>query len=119
MAHKKSNKNDILKKYELFYDKNDVILFRGNQRNKKVTDEIEIVLPEGDNQDMPSAEEGSPVIEGTRLITPDVIDEQPLENEGNEKSETIPVAKTTVKKSTKSKEEETIDMGNGSIVDLQ
>ena len=89
-----------------------------NIKPEKVTDEIEIVLPEGDNQDMPSTEEASLVIEETSLITPDVSDEQPLENEGNEKPEISPAAKSTVKKSTKSKEEETIDMGNGSIVDL-
>lgn len=84
----------------------------------KITEDIDNVFPEGDNQDMPSTEEGSLVIEETSLITPDVSDEQPLENEGNEKPEIIPAAKSTVKKSTKSKEEETIDMGNGSIVDL-
>lgn len=84
----------------------------------KVTEDIDNVFPEGDNQNMPSTEKGSLVIEETSLITPDVSDEQPLENEGNEKPEIIPAAKSTVKKSTKSKEEETIDMGNGSIVDL-
>ena len=41
MAVKRVTQKDILKKYELLYDKNDVILFRGNLRNKSVTDEVE------------------------------------------------------------------------------
>lgn len=41
MAVKRVTQKDILEKYELLYDKNDVILFRGNLRNKSVTDEVE------------------------------------------------------------------------------
>ena len=41
MSVTKQRKNDCLKKYELFYDKNDVILFNSRLLNKGNKDEIE------------------------------------------------------------------------------
>ena len=41
MAVTKQRKNDCLKKYELFYDKNDVILFNSRLLNKGNKDEVE------------------------------------------------------------------------------
>ena len=41
MNNKKSEVNEFLSKYEMFYDKNDVILFNSRLLNKRNTDEVE------------------------------------------------------------------------------
>ena len=82
------------------------------------TIETEVILPEEGNQDLSDIEEDSPAIDTVLSTTIDEPDELSQDNDSKKETETTIGAKTTVKKSSKSKEEETIEMGDGSIVDL-
>lgn len=82
------------------------------------TDETEEILPEEGNQNLSNIEEDSPAIDTVLSTTIDEPDELSQDNDSKRETETTIGAKTTVKKSSKSKEEETIEMGDGSIVDL-
>lgn len=83
------------------------------------TDDSEETIPEFENQDLSDTEEESPNIE---VIQPTTTDESedisPNDDMEEKEPETITVVKPTEKNLSKSKEEEAIEIGDGSIVDL-
>lgn len=86
---------------------------------EKATDDSEETIPEFENQDLSDTEEESPNIE---VIQPTTTDESedisPNDDMEEKEPETITVVKPTEKNLSKSKEEEAIEIGDGSIVDL-
>lgn len=84
----------------------------------EIVDERIEVLPENGNQELVATEVVSPDIEEAQPIIPEESDEISKNEDKENEPETTTVANATVKKLSKSKEEETIEMGDGSIVDL-
>ena len=83
------------------------------------TDDSEETIPEFENQDLSDSEEESPNIEVIQPTTTDEFEDiSPNDDMEEKEPETITVVKPTEKNLSKSKEEEAIEIGDGSIVDL-
>lgn len=83
-----------------------------------VNDETEEILPKEDNQDLSDMEEGdSPAVKEVLSSTIETSEEISQDKDDKKDIETT-TGNPTVKKLSKSKEEETIELGDGSIVDL-